>query len=120
MSGSNLEDDFEENTAAYYLQKYQKQLDADGVEVGVSRQALDEVLTDYKRALNALADDWISVDVMLPENNKQVLAYFKTGTSRISWYQAQRGFVQITYDKFHSQPTHWKPITPPTQDEVEG
>jgi hypothetical protein len=27
----------------------QRQLDADGVEVGVSRQALDEVLADYER-----------------------------------------------------------------------
>ena len=37
---------FPENTVAGQLERYQQQLDAEGVMVGVSRQALDEVLTE--------------------------------------------------------------------------
>jgi len=40
------------------LESYQTQLDADGVTVGVSRQALDEVLTRFK----ALQDFTKSID----------------------------------------------------------
>ena len=36
-------------TAVEVLKKYQKQLDPDGAEVGVSRQALDEVLKELER-----------------------------------------------------------------------
>ena len=35
-------------TAADVLERFQQQLDADGVMVGVSRQALNEVLADYR------------------------------------------------------------------------
>jgi hypothetical protein len=41
--------------AADVLRKYQKQLDPEGIEVGVSRQALDEVLAKLAAA-DALAD----------------------------------------------------------------
>lgn len=37
-------DEVEQKTAAYHLRAYQRQIDEDGIEVGVSRQALDEVL----------------------------------------------------------------------------
>ncbi|MCP4950814.1 MAG: hypothetical protein GY922_03075 [Proteobacteria bacterium] len=39
------------------LRKYQKQIDAEGIEVGVSRQALDEVLD----RITELENPWISV-----------------------------------------------------------
>ena len=39
----------EEPTAAYILETYQEQLDSHGTHVGVSRQALDEVLESYKQ-----------------------------------------------------------------------
>jgi len=37
----------ENPTAAYMLETYQEQLDSDGISVGVSRQALDEVLERF-------------------------------------------------------------------------
>ena len=43
-------------TAIEALKKYQKQLDAEGVEVGVSRQALDEVLHDYEQLQQQLSE----------------------------------------------------------------
>jgi hypothetical protein len=36
------------------LKSHQRQLDMDGVEVGVSRQALDETLSEYQDMLAAL------------------------------------------------------------------
>jgi len=43
-------------TAAYMLETYQEQLDADGISVGVSRQALDEVLEQLKTQKILLMD----------------------------------------------------------------
>ena len=39
----------EKTRAIYQLKTFQKQLDPEGIEVGVSRQALDEVITDYQK-----------------------------------------------------------------------
>lgn len=43
------------NTAAKHLLENQMQLDADGCNVGVSREALNEVLTSYGEMRTALA-----------------------------------------------------------------
>jgi hypothetical protein len=58
-------------TAIEVLQTYQKQCDPEGVEVQVSRQALDEVLRDYERLTEALR---IAVDDarLLTIHNKQL------------------------------------------------
>ena len=42
----NLIDNFHRTEAAHFLLDNQKQLDSDGTDVGVSRKALDEVLTE--------------------------------------------------------------------------
>ena len=42
------------SAAAENLKSHQRQLDADGTEVGVSRQALDEALSEYAELLGAL------------------------------------------------------------------
>ena len=44
----------EKMTAVDYLRKYQKQIDEDGSEVGVSRQALDETLEYIQKLESAL------------------------------------------------------------------
>ena len=41
-------------TAAYMLATYQEQLDPDGVNVGVSRQALDEVLEQLEQQAKSI------------------------------------------------------------------
>jgi len=46
-------------TAFSVLQKYQRQLDPDGLDVGVNRQALEEVLKDYCK-LEARLAKWES------------------------------------------------------------
>lgn len=50
------------SAAARNLRSRQRQLDMDGCEVGVSRQALEEVLTEYAGLLESLTEvcDWIS------------------------------------------------------------
>lgn len=45
---------FLETEAAYQLENHQKQIDADGTMVGVSRQALDEVLVELKKLRKAV------------------------------------------------------------------
>ena len=42
-------------TVIEVLEKYQKQLDPEGIEVGVSRQALDELIELYKAADKEIA-----------------------------------------------------------------
>lgn len=43
-------------TAADVLRQYQKQIDMEGIEVGVSRQALDEVLEQFAAYEQRIAD----------------------------------------------------------------
>ena len=57
---------FEEDTAAGQLERYQKQLDADGVMVGVSRQALDEVLTELNTRSTITVDEAVDAINALP------------------------------------------------------
>jgi hypothetical protein len=59
-------------TVIEVLEKYQKQLDPEGIEVGVSRQALDELIALYKDADTALAKKDKEL-VELKESHQRIL-----------------------------------------------
>lgn len=50
-------------TALGVLKKGQRQLDSDGIEVGVSRQAIEEVIAAYEEAIEELnaKDEYIDI-----------------------------------------------------------
>jgi len=56
-------------TAIDVLINYQRQLDPEGIEVGVSRQALDEVLAELKTR-----NEWISTETVNAINRLSVMA----------------------------------------------
>jgi len=72
--------DFKEGTPEYHLQTYQEQLDPDGCNVGVSRQAVDEVLDKLKEAEKEIAE--------LRERNIQIANWCNEQTGEIRRQQS--------------------------------
>jgi len=67
----NLIDNFHRTEAAHFLLDNQKQLDSDGTNVGVSRQAIDEVLTELATLRGTLGLLRISMQTLVDEKNKE-------------------------------------------------
>jgi len=87
------------------LQKYQRQLDPDGIEVGVSRQALDELIQAY------LDQQWIPVSERLPKT--KCLAYTPEQDETMQYRIIPAGFLS----QAATDATHWMPLPPPPEGE---
>lgn len=66
-----------ESPAYINLKNSQRQLDADGIEVGVSRQALEEVLASYAEMVVALQPFAECCDQIAPEEDDEEWAKFR-------------------------------------------
>ncbi len=96
------------------LRKYQKQIDAEGIEVGVSRQALDEVLD----RITELENPWISVDDP-PTPDRNILLRFDNGEICTGYLCMMRGeyipddLAQHLSDVHHWMHLNWNDPPPP-------
>lgn len=116
-------------SAVNELKEHQRQLDMDGIEVGVSRQALDIVLEALARAgLEAgKAEEWLPIETLPPEadgTNIIVAAWNGTeytvaevtaiaGGFRWLWSGTDPDDDDLWLSDDGFEPTHWRPLPAP-------
>ena len=93
---------------------------------GMRKSARENFLAGYKAAqeqlgsTSATLNNWISVKDRLPEQNLNVLAWIKLGTSQYPFIETASGNPEICSGWKHynkDQVTHWQPLPEPPKEE---